>query len=311
MTGRGTSGVARSARLLGAGAGGLHSGRRSRRSRQRAAADGRRRRQRAPSAMLEARVRELGRAFDGEVGIAVRDIDDRLDRRSWNGGRFFPQQSVSKFWVALTALAARRRAASSTSTSASPSRREDLTLFHQPIAAQIGAERLYDDARRPHVPRADPERQYLQRHRPAPRRRARRRCARCSSATGSTASASAPASGCCRARSPACTGSQRFLGRQRLLPGAQRRARRPPPRRRSNAISTIRSTAPRPTASSPASPGCSAANCCRRASTERLLSIMSQTRTGPQRLRGGLAPGWRSRTRPAPARCSARDPGRL
>ncbi|HYC65797.1 MAG TPA: serine hydrolase, partial [Reyranellaceae bacterium] len=28
-------------------------------------------------------------------------------------------------------------------------------------------------------------------------------------------------------------------------------------------------------------------------STERMLSIMSQTRTGPQRLTGGLAPGWR------------------
>jgi beta-lactamase class A len=29
-----------------------------------------------------------------------------------------------------------------------------------------------------------------------------------------------------------------------------------------------------------------------RASTDRLLSIMSNTRTGPQRLKGGLAPGW-------------------
>ncbi|MDP8994893.1 MAG: class A beta-lactamase-related serine hydrolase, partial [Pseudomonadota bacterium] len=29
------------------------------------------------------------------------------------------------------------------------------------------------------------------------------------------------------------------------------------------------------------------------ASTRRLLSIMSQTRTGPNRLTGGLAPGWR------------------
>jgi beta-lactamase class A len=29
-----------------------------------------------------------------------------------------------------------------------------------------------------------------------------------------------------------------------------------------------------------------------RASTSRLLSILSQVRTGPQRLRGGLAPGW-------------------
>jgi beta-lactamase class A len=29
------------------------------------------------------------------------------------------------------------------------------------------------------------------------------------------------------------------------------------------------------------------------ASTQRLLAIMSNTRTGPQRLKGGLAPGWR------------------
>jgi beta-lactamase class A len=29
-----------------------------------------------------------------------------------------------------------------------------------------------------------------------------------------------------------------------------------------------------------------------RASTARLLSILAQVRTGPQRLRGGLAPGW-------------------
>jgi beta-lactamase class A len=28
------------------------------------------------------------------------------------------------------------------------------------------------------------------------------------------------------------------------------------------------------------------------ASTEKLLAIMSNTRTGPQRLKGGLAPGW-------------------
>src|SRR5690349_20016194 len=54
---------------------------------------------------LQARVRELGRAFPGEVGIAVRDIDGRAGLLgSWNGGRFFPQQSVSKFWVALSAL---------------------------------------------------------------------------------------------------------------------------------------------------------------------------------------------------------------
>src|SRR5437868_9548742 len=54
---------------------------------------------------LAARVRELGRGFPGLVGIAVRDIDDRAELvASWNGSRFFPQQSVSKFWVAITAL---------------------------------------------------------------------------------------------------------------------------------------------------------------------------------------------------------------
>src|SRR5207237_3462198 len=53
---------------------------------------------------LAARIRELGRTFPGEVGIAVRDVDGRAGlMASWNGSRFFPQQSVSKFWVAITA----------------------------------------------------------------------------------------------------------------------------------------------------------------------------------------------------------------
>ena len=57
------------------------------------------------SCALAARVRELGRAFPGEVGIAVRDDRHRAGlMASWNGTRFFPQQSVSKFWVAITAL---------------------------------------------------------------------------------------------------------------------------------------------------------------------------------------------------------------
>ena len=62
----------------------------------------------AAQRILETRVRELGRGFSGEVGIAVRDVDTGWTT-SWNGNRFFPQQSVSKFWVALTALQARRR----------------------------------------------------------------------------------------------------------------------------------------------------------------------------------------------------------
>lgn len=86
--------------------------------------------------VLEARIRELGRGFDGEVGIAVREIESGWTT-SWNGERYFPQQSVSKFWVALTAFT-RADAGQLDLGREVTVRREDLTLFHQPIAAQIG-----------------------------------------------------------------------------------------------------------------------------------------------------------------------------
>src|SRR5689334_11891753 len=86
--------------------------------------------------MLEARVRELGRNFDGEVGIAVREVDGDWST-SWNGRRFFPQQSVSKFWVALTALNAVDAGVLDLNQPVTI-RREDLTLFHQPVAAEVG-----------------------------------------------------------------------------------------------------------------------------------------------------------------------------
>jgi beta-lactamase class A len=86
--------------------------------------------------ILEARISELGRAFDGEVGIAVREVEGGWST-SWNGARYFPQQSVSKFWVALTAFS-QIDAGTLRPDQSVTIRREDLTLFHQPIAAQIG-----------------------------------------------------------------------------------------------------------------------------------------------------------------------------
>src|SRR5947199_6387163 len=85
---------------------------------------------------LAARIRELGHDFDGEVGIAVRDIDDGF-AANWHGDRFYPQQSVSKFWVALTALQ-RADAGQLDLDQRVTVTRSDLTLFHQPIAGQIG-----------------------------------------------------------------------------------------------------------------------------------------------------------------------------
>jgi beta-lactamase class A len=87
--------------------------------------------------ILESQVRALGQAFNGDIGIAVRDVQSGWTT-SFDGDTFFPQQSVSKFWVALTAFDRADRGELSLSAPVTL-RKEDITLFHQPIAAQIGA----------------------------------------------------------------------------------------------------------------------------------------------------------------------------
>ena len=88
----------------------------------------------APPA-LAARIRQLGDGFDGRVGIAVQSVDESW-RTGWKADELYPQQSVSKFWVALTAMDAVDRGRVSLDDRVSLGR-DDLTLFHQPIAAQI------------------------------------------------------------------------------------------------------------------------------------------------------------------------------
>jgi beta-lactamase class A len=87
--------------------------------------------------ILEGQVRALGQAFNGDIGIAVRDVQSGWTT-SYDGNTFFPQQSVSKFWVALTALDKADRGELSLSRPVTLTK-SDITLFHQPIAAQIGA----------------------------------------------------------------------------------------------------------------------------------------------------------------------------
>lgn len=87
---------------------------------------------------LSSRIDQLGRSFDGHVGIAVRDVETGWTT-SWNGDAYFPQQSVSKFWVAITAFQAVDAGQLDLDQRVTV-RREDLTLFHQPIAAQVGAD---------------------------------------------------------------------------------------------------------------------------------------------------------------------------
>jgi beta-lactamase class A len=81
------------------------------------------------------RVDDLGRAFNGRVGIAVRSIDDNW-ATGWRADELYPQQSVSKLWVSITALDAADRGRVRMDDKVTLTR-DDLTLFHQPIAAKI------------------------------------------------------------------------------------------------------------------------------------------------------------------------------
>jgi beta-lactamase class A len=90
---------------------------------------------RTARAILDARLLELGRSFGGRVGLAVRDIQTGWTS-AFNGTALMPQQSVSKFWVALTALDKVDRGELDLARTV-VIRRDDMTLFHQPIAARI------------------------------------------------------------------------------------------------------------------------------------------------------------------------------
>ena len=81
------------------------------------------------------RVQELGRAFNGRVGIAVRSIDDGW-ATGWKADELYPQQSVSKLWVSITALDAVDKGRVSLNDRVTLTR-SDLTVFHQPIRPLI------------------------------------------------------------------------------------------------------------------------------------------------------------------------------
>jgi beta-lactamase class A len=92
-------------------------------------------------AELARRIDQLGRAFPGEVGIAVQSVE-RGWRTGWKESELYPQQSVSKFFVALTAMDAVDRGQLSLTESVTLTR-SDLTLFHQPIARKVLANGTY------------------------------------------------------------------------------------------------------------------------------------------------------------------------
>lgn len=80
---------------------------------------------------LAARITELGSEFGGRVGIAVQDVESGWST-GYNEDEMLPQQSVSKLWVALTALDKAQKGEFDLSKQITLTR-EDLTLFHQPV----------------------------------------------------------------------------------------------------------------------------------------------------------------------------------
>jgi beta-lactamase class A len=88
------------------------------------------------TAGLSQAIRSLWAGFDGRAGISIMPLD-----RSWTisqrGDEPMPQQSVSKLWVALTFLAAVDAGRFKLSDTVTLTK-ADLTLFHQPIAEDIG-----------------------------------------------------------------------------------------------------------------------------------------------------------------------------
>jgi beta-lactamase class A len=89
----------------------------------------------AAPAQLDAQIQEYWRNFPGRTGIAVVAIDGgwALDKR---GDEYFPQQSVSKLWVAMTILdqidSGKLRLDQLVRIT-----RDDLAVFHQPIRERV------------------------------------------------------------------------------------------------------------------------------------------------------------------------------
>ena len=92
---------------------------------------------RAPAG-LQDRIYALWRSFPGKTGIAVQRIDGEWSLAQ-RGPDLFPQQSVSKLWVALAVLDAvdQGRMSMDQRVRIGP---EDLVVFHQPLAARVRAE---------------------------------------------------------------------------------------------------------------------------------------------------------------------------
>lgn len=239
---------------------------------------------------LDASIQSLGRSFAGRVGLAVRDLQTGWTS-SYNGTVHFPQQSVSKLWVALTALERVDREELDLDRQVTV-RREDLTLFHQPIAALVHKDGAYrttlsdllwraitqsDNTANDFIMRSaggpDAVRDFLERHNIRGVR-------------------FGPGERLLQSRVAGLTWKQEYsIGRafytaRANLPLEVRRAAF------NNYIANPTDGAT-PLGIVDGLAKLERGELLSPESTRRLLDTMSNTKTGPQRLKGGLAPGWK------------------
>jgi beta-lactamase class A len=239
-------------------------------------------------AYLADRISDLGRGFNGRVGIAVRSIDDGWET-GWKANELYPQQSVSKLWVSITALDAVDKGVVSLDDKVTLTR-SDRTVFHQPIAALIdddGYTTTLGDLMVRAITTSD------------------------NTANDKLMRSVGGAAAVRRMIAAKHLGSIRFANGERLLQSRIAGLAWKPSYSYGSAFWDARDALPLATRSAAfnryvASPydGASPSAIVRAlarlkrgellspASTQRLLTIMSNTHTGPNRLKGGLEPGW-------------------
>ena len=239
--------------------------------------------------MLENRIEQLGRAFNGDVGIAVRDVETGFTT-AFDGDSLFPQQSVSKFWVALTALDRADQGLLDLDQRVTLTR-SDLTLFHQPIAAQVGpngySTTLSSLMFRAMTQSDNTCNDFVLRRAGGPeavREMLRRK--------GIAGVRFGPGERLLQARlagldgwRPEYTGRGFYAARSALPLSVRQTA--------FNRYVADPIDGATPNGIVDALSRLQRGELLSRTSTDRLLSIMAQTRTGAQRLKGGLQPGWR------------------
>ena len=245
----------------------------------------------APAApqYIRDQITQLGRGFDGRVGIAIQSIDEGW-KVGWKANEFYPQQSVSKLWVSITALDAADKGRIRLDQPVSLTS-EDLTVFHQPIRDLIVPTGSYnttlDDLMVRAITTSD------------------------NTANDKLMRSVGGPSAVRRMITEKHLGAIRFANGERDLQSRIAGISWSPAYSFGNAFFEARDALPmnirqaafdryvsnpydgaKPSAIVNALARLKRGELLSAASTQRLLTIMSETHTGPNRLKGGLEPGW-------------------